>query len=794
MYRLIGILLALCFLPGGQSAGAALTPPFDLQAAIDAARPGDVVRVPAGVYQGNFVIDKPLALEGVGWPVIDGGNQGNVIEVNQAPDVTIRGLVISNSGDRLDKENAGIAVDKSPRLVLENNRLENTLFGVYLKDSEASRVAYNVIGAKDLEVPARGDGIRVWYSANTEVIGNRVDRGRDVVLWYNNGAVVRDNVITRGRYGLHFMYCDDNLVENNRLENNSVGAFLMYSRRLSLRGNIFANNRGPSGYGIGLKDLDGVEASGNLITGNRVGMYFDNSPWSVDVSQHFRHNIFAYNDIGLLFTPSVKRNSFSQNSFIDNMEQVSLTGTGTFSGNTFTVAGQGNFWSDYTGYDANGDGLGDLPYVSQSLFENMMTHYPELRLFQLSPAQQAIDLAARAFPIFRPAPRFTDEAPLLDPVLPTVALPPVGPAWPLVTLAAGLMALASAIVGAGLLRGELRQPGYACVKKEELHSMFLNKILPLARFYPVRARRQSPPAPDFSLLQPAPPTTAPMITISHLTKTFGSFTAVDDLSLEVQAGEAVALWGPNGAGKTTIIRSLLGLLSTDGRLNVNGFDVRSQGKQVRAAIGYVPQELAFYEDMTAVDTLRFYTALKQAPAGRVDEALAEVGLVEHAAKPVAALSGGMKQRLALAIALLASPPLLILDEPTSNLDSRARDDFIKLLWQQKALGRTLLFSSHRLEEVEALADRVMVLENGRLSLSCEPAALVQRLGLQLTLKLMMPEKLRDNALEVLRAQGFSAAKNGVGLLVAVSPSAKAAPLNALLDKNIEVHNFELESV
>ena len=106
------------------------------------------------------------------------------------------------------------------------------------------------IGAKELEVPARGDSIRVWYSANTEVIGNRVDQGRDVVLWYNNGAVIRDNVITNGRYGLHFMYCDDNLVEDNWIEGNSVGAFLMYSRRLTLRRNVFASNRGPSGYGI----------------------------------------------------------------------------------------------------------------------------------------------------------------------------------------------------------------------------------------------------------------------------------------------------------------------------------------------------------------------------------------------------------------------------------------------------------------------------------------------------------------------------------------------------------------
>ena len=434
-----------------QSSVFSLQPAFDLQAAIDAAQPGDVIQVPSGHYRGNFVVEKSITLEGIDWPIIDGSSQGNVIEVNNAPNVTIRGLVIRNSGSRLDKENAGIAVEKSPHLVVENNRLENTLFGIYIKDSADSRIAHNIIGAKDLDVPARGDGIRVWYSQNTKVIGNRVDRGRDVVLWYNNGAIIRDNYITNGRYGLHFMYCDDTLVENNWIEGNSVGAFLMYSRRLTLRHNIFANNRGPSGYGIGLKDMDGVEAADNLFSGNRVGMYFDNSPWSVDVSQHFRHNAFVYNDIGLLFQPSVKRNFFSQNSFVDNLEQVGLTGSGEFRDNGFTVAGQGNFWSDYVGYDADGDGLGDLPYVSKSLFENMMDRNPQLRLFQLSPAQQAIDLAARAFPIFQPKPKLTDDAPLLTPIVPAITPPASGPSWPMWVVSLILLTVAGGIVTVGIV-------------------------------------------------------------------------------------------------------------------------------------------------------------------------------------------------------------------------------------------------------------------------------------------------------------------------------------------------------
>jgi ABC-type multidrug transport system ATPase subunit len=153
----------------------------------------------------------------------------------------------------------------------------------------------------------------------------------------------------------------------------------------------------------------------------------------------------------------------------------------------------------------------------------------------------------------------------------------------------------------------------------------------------------------------------------------------------------------------------------------------------------------------------------------------------------------MKQRLALACALLADPPILVLDEPTSNLDTTARDEFIKLLLQQKAQGKTLLFTSHRLEEVEALASRVLVLDSGKLALTCLPSELAGRLGLRLTLKLIMPEPLRDNALTLLHAAGFTASRNGIGLRVDVLPTAKLAPVQTLLAKNIEVNNFELEN-
>jgi heme ABC exporter ATP-binding subunit CcmA len=414
----------------------------------------------------------------------------------------------------------------------------------------------------------------------------------------------------------------------------------------------------------------------------------------------------------------------------------------------------------------------------------MMDQNPELRLFQLSPAQQAVDLAARAFPIFQPKPKFSDTAPLMEPVIPAITLPTAGPAWSMGSTALALLALATAVVMTG--RQAIGGRGLGFVPARDAQSSRASTQKQALRSLP-----RAIPGTQVTIQKPG---SEPMIEVKELTKKFGRFVAVDGLSFAVAPGEAVALWGPNGVGKTTIIRSLLGLLSAEGELRVNGFDIQKEGKKARAAVGYVPQELAFYDDLSARDTLLFYARLKRVSADRVDQALAEVGLAEHEHKPVAALSGGMKQRLALAIALLADPPLLILDEPTSNLDTAARDEFMKLLLQQKAQGKTLLFTSHRLEEVELLASRVLVLEAGRLRLVCdEPAELANRLGMTLTLKVFIPDRTRRQAMALLQGQGFAVSPNGVGLRVAVSPSAKMGPLQALLAQDIEISDFEIEN-
>lgn len=283
-----------------------------------------------------------------------------------------------------------------------------------------------------------------------------------------------------------------------------------------------------------------------------------------------------------------------------------------------------------------------------------------------------------------------------------------------------------------------------------------------------------------------------MIECIDLTKRYGKFIAVDHLTLQVTERSALALWGANGAGKTTVIKCLLGLLHFKGAIRVDGLDVRRQGRAVRQRIGYVPQELAFYKEMTAFEMAAFYARLKGAPSERIDPVLEQVGLSEHLAKPVGALSGGMKQRLALGLALLSDPPVLVMDEPTSNLDAAARSQLLQLLAQVKAAGKTILFTSHRIEEVEALADAVAVMERGRLQFTCDSASLARRVGLRTQVKFIVPGHEVERALEVLRDEGLAARRNGVGVIVDVSHGEKARPIHTLSRARIEVIDFEVE--
>jgi ABC-type multidrug transport system ATPase subunit len=279
-----------------------------------------------------------------------------------------------------------------------------------------------------------------------------------------------------------------------------------------------------------------------------------------------------------------------------------------------------------------------------------------------------------------------------------------------------------------------------------------------------------------------------MIIAENISKHYGKALVLDQVSFRIEVGESAALWGANGAGKTTLIRCLLGVHSFAGSLTIKDLNVLKQGKAARSLIGYVPQESAFFE-MSVQETLVFYTKLKKLAVQRIDEVLQIVNLQEHRRKSVHALSGGMKQRLALAVALLANPPILLLDEPTASLDTSAQHDFIEMIRHLNQAGKTIVFSSHRLEELALLAQKVFVLEAGKLAKTCTPEELAVDLGLRQWLRVQVGESNRMDACRVLDESGYTYVLNGKAVYVHIPPRQKMQILR-LLEASFPIEDFD----
>ncbi len=205
-----------------------------------------------------------------------------------------------------------------------------------------------------------------------------------------------------------------------------------------------------------------------------------------------------------------------------------------------------------------------------------------------------------------------------------------------------------------------------------------------------------------------------VLRVEGLTKRYGSVTVLSNVDFSLEPGTITAILGPNGAGKTTTLKCILGVTGFEGKVEVDGYSSRRQGKKARSRIGYLPQTPAFNEGDTCRQALKFLAELRGTDVSRVEPLLKRVDLEEQIDLAVGHLSGGMKQRLALAAALLSDPPLLLLDEPTANLDATSREQLHDLVAQLRAEGRTIVISTHFVDNLGDLADRVLVLRGGRL--------------------------------------------------------------------------------
>lgn len=288
-----------------------------------------------------------------------------------------------------------------------------------------------------------------------------------------------------------------------------------------------------------------------------------------------------------------------------------------------------------------------------------------------------------------------------------------------------------------------------------------------------------------------------LLQVDGISKSYGDRRAVDGVSFQVRQGQTVGLIGPNGAGKSTTVGMICGLLLPDtGTITLDGAPVGQGASPAKANIGYVPQDLALYEDLPAIDNLKLFGALYGLKGAhlkqRCDAVLALVNLADRARDKPSTFSGGMKRRLNIAAALLHDPQLLILDEPTVGVDPQSRNAIFDTLETLQAQGRALIYTSHYMEEVERLADHIVIIDHGRVLADETPAALYQRLPAQAALHAELAVPPTAALLSALRAQpGVTAIRTeGAALDIDLAASVHAAPVLAwLAAQDIPVLHF-----
>lgn len=418
------LFIVTCFIVLLPSAHAKLwqvTSQDSLQAILDATQAGDQVQLQSGTYLGNFTISQGIELSGSHKSIIDAQGKGHGLEL-KAPNITIDGLKIINWGDDLTEQDSGIYSEKdSKNIIIKNCQLEGPGFGIWLQRGEHNLIANNtVIGNDELRSADRGNGIQISSMKNTEVRDNDISKTRDglyVISSTNN--TLANNTVHDLRYGIHYMYSYHNKILNNYAYDTRAGYAMMNSRHLEIRGNVTENSH-DYGFLINFIIYSNFEdnviknvwtpADKKVLGRDGKGLFIYNSGYNTIRNNHIEHA-----EIGIHLTAGSEGVKISGNTFIDNQIQVKYVSNKLQEwSQEFDGVQEGNYWSNYQGWDMDGDGKGDVPFEPNDGIDKLFWKYPEAKFLMDSPAVLLLRWVQQQFPVLK-APGVKDSNPLMKP-------------------------------------------------------------------------------------------------------------------------------------------------------------------------------------------------------------------------------------------------------------------------------------------------------------------------------------------------------------------------------------------
>jgi nitrous oxidase accessory protein len=379
-----------------------------IKAAVEQAKNGDSIVVKSGTYKEHdiIILNKSINIIGEDNPIVDGEMKGSIFSV-QANNFSIKGLNIINVGSSYIKEFAAILISNSTDFQIKNNKLENVFFGILIEKSSNGLISDNIISSHAKEEANSGNGIHLWHSQNMTINNNQITKMRDGIYFeFVNNSTVSKNICRNNlRYGLHFMFSNNDEYLDNTFENNGAGVAVMFSKYIKMYRNLFKKNWGTASYGLLLKEITDAELKNNIFEDNTIGIHADGTTRMEYIENDFLNNGYAIKVLGACYNNTFSKNNFLYNSF-------DLAYSGHINENKF----EGNYWSSYSGYDLDKDGIGDVPHRPVKLFSYLVNRTPEAIILLRSMFIDIIDFSEKVSPIFTPA-ELVDEHPQMKKIL-----------------------------------------------------------------------------------------------------------------------------------------------------------------------------------------------------------------------------------------------------------------------------------------------------------------------------------------------------------------------------------------
>lgn len=374
-----------------------------IKQAIAAAQAGDTVLVESGLYkEGNIVINKKIFFLGNNLPILDGEHKFEILSI-KADSVTVKGFRVQHSGYATLDDPGGIKVYDSNFVTISENDLYDNFFGIYIQYGTHCVVKNNTIVAFGKDEQQIGNGIHCWKSDSLQIIGNHVSGHRDGIYFefVTHSVIWRNISFDNLRYGLHFMFSNNDAYFTNLFKNNGAGVAVMFTKNVTMMNNTFEENWGDAAYGLLLKEISDSYISGNFFQRNTSGIYMEGTN-----RIKAEKNVFKSNGWGMKIQASCMDNVINNNNFIKNTFDISTNGTLVL--NTFNE----NYWDKYEGYDLNKDNIGDIPYHPLSLFSVIVENNEPAMLLYRSFMVSLLDKSEKMLPSLTPE-NFIDNKPLM---------------------------------------------------------------------------------------------------------------------------------------------------------------------------------------------------------------------------------------------------------------------------------------------------------------------------------------------------------------------------------------------